>query len=126
MSQTQIKVELRPYQGKEVRRGKLRDATRPQKWVWLTVGDDDAERVGIVSDKPGSRFCATIPLSDFDDAELDAINAAIKESHGEEPPVAVGIPANTDSDSDDSNSDDDDDFIDDNVFVERVDDDPAS
>lgn len=93
-----IKVELRPYAGTAIRRGKMREAQLPQKRVFLieTIDDKTEETYcGIVSDIPGSRFCSRLPLSEYDDAELELINSTIAEFHGQEPPAPVGVPRST-------------------------------
>lgn len=106
----QIRVELRPYECLESRRGKLRKTTRPQMWVWIDEGDGEFQRVGLVYDKPGSRFCATIQLSDLTAEELAAIDDAIAARHGKQPPRAAGMPKPIDEDDgvdeDDGSGDD--------------------
>lgn len=118
MSAEQIVVDLRPYTGLEKRRGKLRKATRPQKWVWLQLADETPQRVGLVSDTPGKPFCATIPIAEFSDAELEAINQAISHFHGVDASEPVGPPEDVDSDDEEL------DLKDDAVFVEGLDDEP--
>jgi hypothetical protein len=106
-----IKVELRPYVGTAIRRGKARETQLPQKRVYLLETDDEGNEIktycGIVSDIPGSRFCSRLPLSEYDDAELALIHSTIADFHGQAPPPPVGVPKTIveQTDADDSGLD---------------------
>jgi len=122
-----IEVELRQFTCIEKRRGKMRESTRPQHWVFIrdAEGAEDEktwQRVGLVYDRPGAPFNATIPLSEFTPDELDQIKAAIRKHHGQDPSALAGPPANTESDE----PGDTDVVIDDEDFVVDLrEDDPA-